>query len=324
MNKKNTNLMTKEYGFVVLHYLTFDMTKKCLETLLNLYSEFNIHIVCVDNCSMNDSFFKLESNFKDNKKIDFIRNNKNLGFAQGNNIGYLYLKANYSCDYIIIINNDVLFEDKNSLIKIDEIYNKEKFSVLGPDIYNPKTNVHQNPSYNYNIKRLYGRTITDIKARNNELKQNYSHFFCFYITDKFLKFRHKYFHWVRKIFPKKNVPPADMKLDSIDNQMENVVLHGACYIFSKEFINKRKFAFNPNTFLYFEEDILHYECQLENLKMIYTPEIKVQHLEDVSTDLAFKKQYKKDKMITKELINSTNVYISIYEQKQNKEKNDNL
>ncbi len=318
INKKKSIVNSKQYGFVILHYLAYEMTKKCIERLCNLYSTFDIQIVCVDNGSTNDSFDKLKSFFK-NFPITFIHNNKNLGFAQGNNIGYLYLKANYDCNYIIVINNDVLFEDKNSLIKIDELYDKEKYSVLGPDIYNPKTNVHQNPAYNYNVKRLYGRTISDIKARNIELKQNYSHFFIFYITDKLLKFRHKYFHWVRKIIPKKNVPPADVKLDSIDMQMENVVLHGSCYIFSEDFINKRSFAFNPNTFLYFEEDILHYECQLENLKMIYTPEIRVQHLEDVSTNLAFKKQYKKDKMTTKELINSTNIYIDLYEKNKKKD-----
>ena len=310
--------MKTSFGFVILHYYAYDMTVECVNNLLNLFSTNDIKIVIVDNGSKNKSGNKLFDLYSSENKVEVILNEKNLGFAQGNNIGYLYLKVNFSCDYIIIMNNDVLFEDKETLLKISDLYKSTNFAVLGPDIYNPITKIHQNPTYNYNIKRLYGRSISDIKTRNLELKKIYSHFLLFYIKDNLLKIRHKYFHWVRKIIPTKTIQPIDIKLDSIDKQMENVVLHGACYIFSRDFINKRFFAFNPKTFLYFEEDILHYECQLENLKMIYTPEIHVQHLEDVSTNLVFKKKYKKEKMITKELINSTNVYIELYEKNHKK------
>jgi GT2 family glycosyltransferase len=94
-------------------------------------------------------------------------------------------------------------------------------------------------------------------------------------------------------------------------RMENVVLHGACYIFSSKFIQKRKNCFCPDTFLYMEEDILHYECIQLGLNMVYSPEIKVKHLEDVSTNVSIKSGYKKFKMKNREMKRSIEVLINL-------------
>ena len=42
--------------------------------------------------------------------------------------------------------------------------------------------------------------------------------------------------------------------------MYNPVLHGACYIFSRRYLELEKEAFDSRTFLYHEEEILHYNC----------------------------------------------------------------
>ena len=46
----------------------------------------------------------------------------------------------------------------------------------------------------------------------------------------------------------------------------DVVLHGACLILSTRFRENRMECFNPRTFLYGEEHILHHECMKQNLK----------------------------------------------------------
>ena len=48
-------------------------------------------------------------------------------------------------DIDIVMNNDVLIKQENFFQSIVEIYNKEKFAVLGPDVYCPKAEIHQNP-----------------------------------------------------------------------------------------------------------------------------------------------------------------------------------
>ena len=62
-----------------------------------------------------------------------------------------------------------------------------------------------------------------------------------------------------------------------------IKLHGSGIIFSKNFVDKYK-GFYPHTFLYCEEDILHVIAKRDDLKVIYSPSIKIIHKEDSSTN----------------------------------------
>ena len=93
---------------------------------------------------------------------------------------------------------------------------------------------------------------------------------------------------------------------------KNVVLHGACYIFSKDYISHMDYAFYPDTFLYFEEDILYRQCEKNNFKILYDPSVFVYHLEDVSTNMVYRNYLKKEKMKISNLINSMRVFMDIY------------
>ena len=59
----------------------------------------------------------------------------------------------------------------------------------------------------------------------------------------------------------------------------------------------REEAFNPKTFLFFEEDILYDECLEKGLKLVYSPLIRIKHHEDGSTDYIYKKNKEKIKFI---------------------------
>ena len=71
--------------------------------------------------------------------------------------------------------------------------------------------------------------------------------------------------------------PTDTQ-DSIQTPRENVILNGACFIFSKRFIKNRNYAFYPGTFMYVEERILSLHCKKEGYKILYHPDIKIKHL----------------------------------------------
>ena len=62
----------------------------------------------------------------------------------------------------------------------------------------------------------------------------------------------------------------------------NPILHGSFIVYSKDYIKNEEFAFNPNTFFYFETEILDYECEKKGYKRLYTPEIKVLHHQNVA------------------------------------------
>lgn len=295
------------FGFVILHYAAYEMSVNCAERILTLFSKDGIKIVIVDNASVNGSGASLRERYKNHASVEVLLNHQNLGFAQGNNIGYLYLKANYDCDFIIVLNNDVLIEQQDFLEKMQDIYKEKGFAVLGPDIYSPKLRDSQSPTYRRDVENLYGRKPEDVREINRRLSN-------FNSKRYYYQLRHMLFGWVRKFVPSKSVKERmSASRGSVDfsEDMENVVLHGACYVFSREFIKARSLAFNPDTFMYFEEDILHYECMQSGLKLLYSPRVKVTHLEDVSTDSVYGASFRKTMFVNKHLEHSTAVYLDL-------------
>ena len=285
-------------AFVILHYLAYDMTFECISTLLQKFGDNGVQIIIVDNASPNGSGVQLKSAFDSQKNVHILLNDKNLGFAKGNNVGYEYSKQ-FNPDFIIVMNNDVLIEDANFLDKIDAIYKDRGFAVLGPDIFNPKTKKHQNPLY------LKGNTKENVINMRNNLEKGLYNFSFFYYKAKFIT-------PIKRII-KKILLPQKFLQENIDRtkMYENPVLQGACYIFSKDFIVARDYAFYPETFLYFEEDILHLQCQQKHLKMLYIPDITIKHLEDVSTNMILKTNLEKEKMKSKNLIHSMSEFIKL-------------
>lgn len=296
----------KLYGFVVLHYLDYEMTQKCVTTLTKNFNDYNYKVVIVDNASNNGSAERLQDLFKDNSNIKVIINAKNLGFAQGNNVGYEYIQNTYEADYIVVMNNDVLIRQRSFLDKIESIYAKEKYYILGPDIYCPLSEKHQNPS------RLIPLSEIEVKKTYDMLLERKQHYNKYFIKKTWLS-----------IFEKRERREVNAK--GYDNSQRNVVLHGACYIFSKQYIKIRKKAFNPNTFLYLEEEILYFEAMRDNMLILYSPKLKVEHLEDISTKKAFKSEYIREKMITENKLRSIKILYDLMtdmRKKDEKSKND--
>lgn len=289
-----------KFGFVILHYLAFDMTKECVCSILNNYSQYNIYITIVDNASNNGSGLKLKEVYKNIKNVDVILNSTNQGFAKGNNIGYTHIIEKYAVDYVIVMNNDVIIDQQNFLDVVDEMYLNYRFAVLGPDIYCPYTEKHQNPAH------LTAFTKEYVQRLYNNYSKLCKHPVVYYYRSKFLS-------PIKKTFIKKL--GKEVKKQEIDRTqlLRNPVLHGACYIFSKDFISKRKYCFYPKTFLYMEEDILHYQCLKEKLEMIYSPNLRVQHLEDVSTNLSLKSEYKRFTFKNREMKKSICVFKTLLE-----------
>lgn len=91
--------MTKIFVIV----LNFNGGRKIVECLNSLKKE-KVEIIVVDNGSSDGSLEIIKKNFS---KLKIIENNKNLGFAAGNNIAILYaLKRN--ADAILLLNQDTI------------------------------------------------------------------------------------------------------------------------------------------------------------------------------------------------------------------------
>lgn len=283
------------FGFVVLHYLCTGMTREAIDLLLERFGAQDIEIAVVDNASSNGSGAVLESVYSKDPRVRVLSNESNLGFACGNNVGYSYFLAKGGFDFIIVMNNDVLIRQEDFLRRIEEIYSRTAFAVLGPDILAVKTGVHQNPAH----EKVFSRE--EVSALRSGLETRDA------------AFLRRWLGWKLKLMLglAHETVPASSPL--WDRQCSGVVLHGACYIFSRDFMVRRTHAFNPQTFLYMEEDILAKECKDAGLSMIYSPEIRVEHLEDVTTDAMWRSSYQKAKNKNRQMLLSCRILEKLYE-----------
>jgi GT2 family glycosyltransferase len=81
---------------------------------------------------------EIESISSDQKMV-LIKNDRNYGFAEGNNIGIFYALKEVSPDFILLLNNDTVV-DANLLIPlIDDIQNGENIALIQPKILNYST-----------------------------------------------------------------------------------------------------------------------------------------------------------------------------------------
>ena len=131
------------FTYLILHYKNADVTEQCLDSLLKPDSQ-DSNMVVVDNASNNGSYEKLLEKYGANKRIHFIKNEENLGYAAGNNVGFRYAKETLGADWIVLLNNDVVVEQKDFQKTVLEEYKKHSFYLAGPDIVTPEGN-SQNP-----------------------------------------------------------------------------------------------------------------------------------------------------------------------------------
>lgn len=307
-----------DFGFIVLHYMAEEMTEKCVDDLLKKFSSNNIIIVVVDNASPNGSGRIIEAKYINNPLVKVILHTKNDGFARGNNIGFTYLKGKYDVEFMIIMNNDVFIKSDNFLEQITTIFSEYKFDVLGPDVYATKIKCHQNPQ-SYTIPDL-PKIEWLIKEYKKQIRKDNIQYYK-------LKILHYLVFWWAKIILKHVIPRKYQQIQSKKfaenkdivgseyfdkNVVFNAVLQGACLIFSKKFINKQEYAFFPETFLYFEEQILALQCVNKKYKIMYHPSISVDHLCSVSTEVVFGNGHKKSQLFWKECIKSLKIYKKLY------------
>ena len=117
---------------IVLNWNGLADTQECLRSLRKLTYPSH-QVILVDNASAGDDVLHLEREFGDS--ICLIRNEKNYGFAGGNNIGIRYALDHSSPDYVFLLNNDTVVAPDllDELVKAAE--NDPEAGVLGPKVY---------------------------------------------------------------------------------------------------------------------------------------------------------------------------------------------
>lgn len=266
----------QKIGFVILHYNAIKETMDCVTSIKNHIDTNHYHIVVVDNGSPNGSGKDLAEAYEKDDLVTVILAKENLGFARGNNLGFVYAVNEEDCNFLCVMNNDTLVVQNDFFATILEEYHKSGFGVMGPKILlndgkvQPLT--HKMPGITF--------FENEIRIHKREKNLRKKHLYSFYLFGRKVK---SFFLLVSGHRRVSRFKPY-LKLDGLDERRENVVLHGCCLVFSPKYIQSYEDGFFPDTFLYKEEELLYLRCRRKHLLTVYNPKLKIRHLEDVATD----------------------------------------
>jgi len=131
--KKNDPITTSfpKVSVIVVTYNSEKYISECINSILkSQYPRFEI--IVVDNSSSDNT---LEILRKHDGKIKLIESDKNVGFAEGNNIGI----RNSNGEIIVMINPDAYVTENSIKEMILPLLQNEKIMVTGPKIFYPDT-----------------------------------------------------------------------------------------------------------------------------------------------------------------------------------------
>lgn len=113
----------QETAIIILNYNTYDMTLDLIDELFRICPQERCQIIVIDNASPNESAEVLEKKAEMNGKFIFIKNDKNGGYAAGNNIGLRYA-VGHGFKYSLVINNDIEIDSYNQIANMIELMEK--------------------------------------------------------------------------------------------------------------------------------------------------------------------------------------------------------
>lgn len=113
-------------SIIVLNWNGMHHLKECLDSLLAIdYQKYKV--VVVDNGSKDRSVEFVKSHYPN---VHLIRNEKNLGFSEGNNVGIRFALSQ-GADYVVLLNNDARVEPDLLTHLIQRGEEEKDIGVLG-------------------------------------------------------------------------------------------------------------------------------------------------------------------------------------------------
>ena len=125
-------MSSPEVSVIIVNWNGLEDTTECLESLKKShYADYEV--VVVDNCSAGADAAILKQTFGD--YIHVIRNDRNLGCAEGFNTGIRYVMEHSGPRYILIMNNDVVVAPDCLGELLKAAGSDDRIAIVGPKIY---------------------------------------------------------------------------------------------------------------------------------------------------------------------------------------------
>lgn len=278
-------------SFVILHYKDRAITDKCIQSILKLENQEQIQIVIVDNDIHKDknSRKELADFYKGNSRIHVLPVYENGGFSHANNKGYAYAREELQSSWIIAANNDITFEQKDFIKRLEKSRQKHPCHVMGPDIVRLCDGIHQNPM----DTRLRTEKEAAYTVRMNHLALTL-YPFSFPLVSKMLA-----------------EGSQEQDADFYGSMQEDIVPCGACLIFTPDFVKSESLAFTPETQFFYEEYILAYRCRKKGFSILYEPSVKVIHDSAAATKATYKDRKKRLRFMMEQTEKAAKIYLEM-------------
>lgn len=250
-----------QYVFITVNFNNAKETIKYLKSIKMLSAPKGsvLRVIVVDNCSIKSDFSLIEdfcrSQDFSNIEVSVVRNEKNIGYFAGLNVGLNLVKGE-SQKTCIIGNNDVVFSER-FLLDYEQLKLPEEAIVVCPDIVN-RDGKHENP-------QLAGRASLAMKAA-------FRIYFTHYLLSVLV-------YNVSRLMKRINLRKANTTYNS-----EQFIYQGsgACYVLPEVFFKCYQLL-DDRVFLWGEERLLANQVVSVGRKTWYAPTLKVRHNESMST-----------------------------------------
>lgn len=135
-------------SIIITSYNTKDLTKECIESIMNEGSSLDFEVVVVDNNSKDGSVAGLKLLWRKYKNLKLIENKENAGYTKASNQG---IEA-ASGEYILLLNPDTVVKRFAFKKLIAFAEKKEDAGVIGARLLNPDGSLQDSCFYFPTIK----------------------------------------------------------------------------------------------------------------------------------------------------------------------------
>lgn len=262
-------------GIIILNYNNWEDTVNCIESV-EKYNTALVKYIVVDNgsnrcgtveelekyfqCRFKGQYNRIEETDSQHEKslsrMTLIVSETNDGYAQGNNKGLNFVLEDEEIEYVMMLNNDILFVEDiiPDLIKRQQTI--ADCAIISPILYKKDLT-----SIDYNCARK-NHTEWELILTYLLLYKDFCGCLSKYKKQRLLLQREQ----------------ALMNLSFFDIELPS----GSCMLVKKETM-QRIGCFDPNTFLYYEENILFKKVCKIGMKNYIVPSVKCIHLGASST-----------------------------------------
>lgn len=242
--------LDKKIPIIVLNYNDYDTARRFLSYFKDELADI-LELVFVDNHSTDGSYEKLYDEFSYTGK--FIRNDENLGYGKGNNVGLRYVLGNMNSKRVIIANPDIVVTKDTVYSLFEAMENDTNVKIAAPKMLSEDGNEQ------VSAWKLQGIIRDGLSSM--------------IITNRIFKLD-------KKLYSKEELSKDSLYVDAVN---------GSFFMADMDAFSKIGF-FDEDTFLYCEENIIGFKMKQLGYKELLLNSVSYIHAHNKTIGKVFGKK----------------------------------